>query len=260
MQAQGYNVIAQRIGAAVLIPDSANADSPWSNLKVRLAAEYAIDKSAICKTFGYGYWQPAYQIPSPTVAGYNEKLESRTFDVAKARQLMSEAGYPDGFKSTIVGPPGVDQNVLVALQSYLGAIGIKCDLQFPQASGYQQYMTGTWHNALVYNPLLEWVNYNDALNFYFGEPPSVFKSLKHPDGWPEMLTTSAVSPIVDATRPTGDPALIQKLVETAYNDCMVIPINYGAATTVLQNNVRDIGLGERQNSWEINADFTWLSK
>lgn len=50
----GYSIINYPASANALIPDSLNPDSPWSNPKVRMAAEYAIDKEALSKAFGYG--------------------------------------------------------------------------------------------------------------------------------------------------------------------------------------------------------------
>jgi peptide/nickel transport system substrate-binding protein len=98
----GYKIISQTAGAQALIPDSANADSPWSKLKVREAAEYAMDREAIARTFGYGYWKAAYQAPSPEAPAYVASIPGRKYDTAKAKQLLTEAGYPNGFKTKLI--------------------------------------------------------------------------------------------------------------------------------------------------------------
>jgi ABC-type transport system substrate-binding protein len=54
-----------------MIFDSANADSPFSNKKVRQAVDYAIDKEALVKAKGYGYWQAAYQLPPVGTMAFN---------------------------------------------------------------------------------------------------------------------------------------------------------------------------------------------
>jgi peptide/nickel transport system substrate-binding protein len=55
MQTAGFKVIAQPSTGSTLVPDSMNADSPWSKLKVRQAAEFAIDKESIVKAFDMAF-------------------------------------------------------------------------------------------------------------------------------------------------------------------------------------------------------------
>ena len=89
-----------------LIPDTANPDSPWANQKVREAVEYAIDREGIAKALGYGYWQAPYQIPPRASSAYDSNFTlGRKYDLEKAKQLLAEAGYPDGFKMTIISFP-----------------------------------------------------------------------------------------------------------------------------------------------------------
>ena len=100
VQAAGFKIVSQPAGTGGLgnlTPDSINADSPWSNVKVRMAAEYALDKESMAKTFGMGYAVPAYQICAPSSPGNDPRLTPRKYDPTKARQLLAEAGYPEGF-------------------------------------------------------------------------------------------------------------------------------------------------------------------
>src|ERR1039458_2976796 len=70
------------------------------------------DKEAIVKAFGYGYYTAAYQLPSKNSSAYDSTIPGRKYDVAKAKQLMTDAGYPNGFKSSLIAPsstkPGPD--------------------------------------------------------------------------------------------------------------------------------------------------------
>ncbi len=255
-QSPDYKIITQPTGVTALFPDSLNADSPWSNAKVRQAAEYAIDKESLAKTFGYGYNQAAYQMVSSSSPAYDPNFsKARKYDVAKAKQLMTEAGYPNGFKTKIIaGPPGVNKDIVVAVQSYLGKIGIQCDLDFPEAAAYQAYATGTWKNALIYNALLEWPNPNTALNFYYGVPVSSwFQSLKKPDGWSSLFTATISSPDVDLN-------LVKKCYDALYDDTTLITLFYGSTLWLEKANVQDSGHGKRGNPVYYNPQFTWLSK
>jgi peptide/nickel transport system substrate-binding protein len=253
MQAAGYNILTQAGGASVLVPDSLNADSPWSNLKVRQAAEYAIDKESITKTFGYGYWETANQINSSTSLAYDKNITGRKYDVAKAKQLLTEAGYPNGFKTKIIAQNTANRDIVVALQSFLGKVGIQCEIELAESSKYQSYTSGTWKNALILNPLMEWANPTVAFNFFFGVPTSWFQSLSKPEGWKEAVAAASTSPALDA-------ALCQKVENMAYDDAMVIPIYFSSSMWALTTNVKDTYMGTRgANTW-WEPQLAWLDK
>ena len=121
-------------------PDSKDTNSPWSNVKVRQAADYAIDKEGLNKALGYGYGGAAYQIASPTAMAFDPALASqyRKYDVAKAKQLLTDAGYPTGFRATLYVEPvwaGLSgRDYAVSIQAMWAKVGIILDLQFPQAA------------------------------------------------------------------------------------------------------------------------------
>jgi peptide/nickel transport system substrate-binding protein len=257
-QSPNFKVITQQTGNSGLFPDSLNDDSPWSKLEVRQAAEYAIDKAGLAKAFGYGYTTAAYQMPSPVNMAYDPKFAgARIYDVAKAKQLLITAGYPNGFKSTIIDCfPGSQDvvNIITAIQAQLAAVGIQCDLQFPQSAQAQAYLSGTWHNALLYDPILEWVNPNTQLNFFFGAPTSSwFKSMKKPSGWNDIVTASVQAPNVDV-------ALAQKAYKALYDDCSFVTLTYGTNLWVTGSNIQGSGLGTRGNTAYFNPQYTWFGK
>jgi peptide/nickel transport system substrate-binding protein len=162
LESAGMNVVKVLDYGGTLVPDSANADSPWSNIKVRQAAEYAIDKVGLAKRFGYGTWQAGYQYSGNTSLAYDPSLTPRAYDVAKAKQLLTDAGYPNGFKTTIiVGATGVSSDVAVTIQAFWAAVGIQAALQYPQTAAWSSYLTGgTWHNAVLFGAALGYANPN----------------------------------------------------------------------------------------------------
>jgi peptide/nickel transport system substrate-binding protein len=73
-----------------------NPNTPWHDLRVRQAISYAIDRNAIVK--GLLHDVPvSYARLLPGEVGYAPSLKNYDYDPAKARQLMKEAGYPNGF-------------------------------------------------------------------------------------------------------------------------------------------------------------------
>ena len=171
MKAQGFEVLTMSIGPVSLIPDSKNADSPLSNKKVRQAISYAINREAIVKARGFGFWKVANQIPSPGQLGYVKNLELGQYDPKKAKQLLTEAGYPNGFKiKIIVMPAMVDRDAMVAVQRFLGEVGIQVELDFPDGGAYTalRWKDG-WHNALMAQHTRMLATTNITNNFYWQE-------------------------------------------------------------------------------------------
>lgn len=252
-QALGFPILTQAVGNDVLYPDSANADSPWSNIKVRQAVEYAIDKEAIARTFGYGFWKAAYQLPNPDCQAYVPSITPRKYDVAKAKALLTEAGYPNGFKTRIIAQNTVNRDIVVALQSYFSKIGIQADLEFPEPAKFVEYQQGTWKNAVIYAAIGQSPNYNQTFGFSFAAPRTNYKSLKNPDNWADMMKETMSAPAMD-------PKIMQKLVQALYDDTTVIPINYETAMWVVKDNLRDSGIGTRGGTPYWNAENAWFAR
>jgi peptide/nickel transport system substrate-binding protein len=139
----------------VWAPDSAHADSPWSKLEVRQAAEYAIDRAKIAETFGFGFLQAPNQIPPRSVTAYDPNFTGgRTYDPAKAKELLAQAGYPNGFKTSIIVWQGGSRDIALAEQAYLAAVGIQADVQYADLGKWSSYIgpQGAYHNAVLEGP------------------------------------------------------------------------------------------------------------
>ena len=103
LKSEGYAVTALPWTMEGLLPDSLNADSVLADKRVRQAIEYAIDRPAIIKAFGYGYWHALTQLATEAVYGYNPAIKGRPYNPDKAKQLLAEAGYTNGFKIKLIG-------------------------------------------------------------------------------------------------------------------------------------------------------------
>ncbi len=73
-----------------------NAIAPFDDVRVRQAFNYALDKELMIELFYGGNALPAHGSLPPGMPGYNADLEGYPFDPERARQLLAEAGYPDG--------------------------------------------------------------------------------------------------------------------------------------------------------------------
>ncbi|NEM18478.1 glutathione ABC transporter substrate-binding protein GsiB, partial [Escherichia coli] len=73
---------------------------PFDNPKVREAINYAINRQALVKVAFAGYATPATGVMPPTIE-YAQSYQPWPYDPAKARELLKEAGYPNGFSTTL---------------------------------------------------------------------------------------------------------------------------------------------------------------
>ena len=72
---------------------------PFNNKKVRQAIAYALDKKEMVKGMFWGLGEPVNNQPFSKDSRFYIPVEDREVDLAKARQLLAEAGYPNGFKT-----------------------------------------------------------------------------------------------------------------------------------------------------------------
>jgi glutathione transport system substrate-binding protein len=107
---------------------------PFDNVKVREAINYAINKQALAKVAFSGYAIPAEGVV-PKGVEYAVKLGPWPYDPAKARQLLKEAGYPNGFETQLWSAYNYTtaQKVIQFVQQQLAQVGIKTSLQALEA-------------------------------------------------------------------------------------------------------------------------------
>jgi peptide/nickel transport system substrate-binding protein len=107
-----------------------NKKPPFDQPKVRQAIAHAIDRGPIIAAAGYGgHGTPIGSHFSPANAAYEDLTGTYPFDPAKSRELLKEAGFPDGFKTTLKLPPPAyarDGGQVVAAQ--LRDVGIDAEI------------------------------------------------------------------------------------------------------------------------------------
>jgi ABC-type transport system substrate-binding protein len=102
---------------------------PFDNVKVRQAVNMAINKDRIVKVIN-NRGVPATQPLPPAMPGYDKGYKGYAFDPKKAKALLAEAGFPNGFSTTLFAN-NTDPNprIAQALQQDLAAVGIKAELR-----------------------------------------------------------------------------------------------------------------------------------
>jgi peptide/nickel transport system substrate-binding protein len=203
--------------------DSKNADSPWSDLKVRQAMSHAIDNEAICDALGYGFYQATNQIGYPGYTMYNPDIVGYPYDPEKAKALLAEAGYPDGFETTIYHSTGAFDNIFLAVQQYLNDVGIRAEIELVEMGRAFEISTGGWHNGIQTTiPPYFAVGYPPAkmCTFYFATNSVFSVSRMLPDEI-EELTLKALNRATAEER-WKDTQEINRLIIDKY--CLVHPM------------------------------------
>ncbi len=209
-----YKVTESGGGPYVLIPDSMDSTSPWASVDVRFAASYALDRETLVEGLTFGFGTPAYQMfqsyPELNIPG----LVKTEYDQEKARQLLRDAGYPNGFPTTLHSfVRVVPANYIEAVAAQLREVGIMVETDFPEAGKYSELRTGTW-DGLMGHGIYAWENKNQTISAYFAGV--WFNHCKKPAGWWEGFNASMTSK-------EPDNQLLMNLLEIMYNDMMVIP-------------------------------------
>jgi peptide/nickel transport system substrate-binding protein len=107
------------------------AHKPFNDPRVRRAIELAIDKKAMVELALFGYGTPTHTMIPPGHPFYNNDLKIGGADIAAAKKLLAEAGFPNGFETTIYTPVGrpTRERIGLAVREMLKPINVKVDIQ-----------------------------------------------------------------------------------------------------------------------------------
>ena len=151
-----------------LLYSNVKGRNPFKDVRVRQAFIHAIDVEAIRKKVMRGASVPAGLMVAPQINGFTEALNGRpSHDVDKAKALLAEAGYPDGFEVTMDCPNDRyvnDERICQAVASMLARIGVEVTLLAQTKSKY-------FGKVLAQNDY-------DTSFFLLGWTPSTFDSHK----------------------------------------------------------------------------------
>jgi len=119
--------------------DQWDTKSPWHDQRARLAANYAIDREAINQAETLGFSKVAASI-IPSSFDFFWQPPRYPFDPAKAKQLLTAAGYPGGFDAGHYYCDSSYANLAEAAVNYLAAVGIRMDIvPLERAAFFAQY-------------------------------------------------------------------------------------------------------------------------
>ena len=209
----------------LLVFDSANPDSPTSNKMVREAIEYALDRPAIAKMLGQGLYEPLVQMASNTWPGYVEGYNPRPFDPEKAKQLLADAGYPNGFRTKVLlSTMPAAQDAMAAIQAYLGDVGIIVDLDVADLGRYFGSVFGSGYKGTDMVLTASGINPSTTdLYTHFGPRPVTFRTGNMYKS-PEYLAKCEAALAPTIMNKNEALPLIKEAIKQAGEDAMIVPL------------------------------------
>lgn len=168
------------VGTLGLIPNS-KVDSPWADAKVRRAMCYAIDVDALNAAFMLGTGTIVDEWATPGAITYNNDINHMKYDPERAKALLAEAGYADGFDTEIMVVSFLS-DMFTAISNMLAEVGIRCKINMvDSATQNQAYMDGTWVGLMPH-----WTTVSPDLGLYMGRHLDYngayyAKGIQHPD-------------------------------------------------------------------------------
>lgn len=213
---------------------------PFDNIKVRQAVAYALPYQKIMDAvlFGLGGKTFGAAADKPTEVKWPQPHKFNT-DIAKAKALLAEAGYPNGFETTLsfdLGFATVNEPTAVLIQESLGQIGIKTTINKIPGSNFRTELNKKVL-PLYLNVFSGWLDYPEYFYIwcYHGKN-SIFNTMsyqsKEMDGFIDGAVTAAAN---------GDKATYEKdvkgFVDLAFTDIPRIPLFQPYSNVAMQKNV-----------------------
>jgi len=148
----GFRLVAPKESQGTFwldLPDQWDPKSPWHDRRVRQAASHAIDRQALNQAETLGFSKPTGAL-IPRVLEFSRFFEPDPFDPPKAKRLLAEAGYPNGFDAGDLYPWPPYFSMGEALGGYLHNVGIQTRLRTMERAA----MTTAWREKKLKNVIV----------------------------------------------------------------------------------------------------------
>ncbi|HEY7495400.1 MAG TPA: ABC transporter substrate-binding protein, partial [Candidatus Tectomicrobia bacterium] len=228
----------------LLFADQWDTRSPWHDNRVRLAAIYAVDRQAINEAQSLGFSRITGSI-IPSSFDFYWQPPVHPFDPVQAKQLLTEAGYPNGFEAGDLWCDAATSVNAEAISTYLQAVGIKTTLRPLERAGFlKEYQEKKLRN-LIY-----------GLSGIFGNAATRIEVFTASSG----LYAYGAYPDIDGLfreqavelDPQRRQAMLHRLQQLIHEKAMYLPLWQVAALNGYGPRVAEPGLG-------LIADYPWVA-
>lgn len=228
-----------------------NNREPFTDVRVRQALMYAINRQEIVDEVLAGVASLAHAPLPPAFLGYTEDVTQYEYNPDKALELLEEAGYPNGFETTVVYPPGAGYGyfdlAMIAAQEDLADVGIQMNIEKVDGA--------TWWARLI--------NQESPLT-YLGtaKPPDPDMALTV---WFDANSPSALTgytetqDLLEAGRVELDPdargAIYEDIMKKMAEDVPVVSFFHPQAIIAMQNYVKGMEVDLLRGFWSYDVSI-----
>ena len=246
------------LGMAIWI-NTASPNSKWKDKRLREAVEYALDKEAITKALGSGLYRTLKTLPPEGEWGYDPSYNPRPYNPEKARQLLAEAGYPNGLKAKLLVPFFWTQakDAGVAIKQYLEDVGFQ--LQLDMADPGRFFGTISWKTPGDDQDMAWWFTGRDTnylmtyMRWFSIEPFTDQSFLGHT---PEQIELDTLAQKL--TNIKAQEAMTRTLVRYITDNALVIPVYDPPSATMQQPYVHSTQYEQGFVRWQMEE--IWMEK
>ncbi|MDI7249419.1 MAG: ABC transporter substrate-binding protein [Bacillota bacterium] len=232
---------------------------PFTDKRVRQALNYALDKEELNRTLYQGLAVTMKSPLPPVNWGYNDALQGYPYDPEKAKALLAEAGYPQGFETTLLTYPNprgynpVGPRLAVAVQEALAKIGVKARIEQLEWGSFLQTARSGKYRGMA---LGGWSGDNgDPDNFLY----ELFSSFTIPVGNTAQYTNKDLDEILVKARQTTDPKQREELYRQAQavimDDAPWIFVNHTKQVRASRANVKGFQLNPLQMFFDMEKVY-----
>src|SRR5699024_3591059 len=211
---------------------------PFDDVRVRQAVSMAVNKEEIIEGVYEGVGIPAIGPLAPLVFGFDEDVSGLDYDVEKSKELLAEAGYEDGFTTTIWSDDNEERmDTAIAVQSQLDEIGIDVEIEEMEWGAYLERTANGDHDMFI----LGWSTVTSDADY--GLYPLFHSSQHGSPGNRSFLDNEEVDKLLEDARMATDQderqELYSEVQELLVEEAPMLYLNHGEHLLGVNDNVKD---------------------
>ena len=234
-----------------------NKDDPLYDVNVRKAICHAIDNDAIGEALTEGYFYSGSTQWSVNEYVYcSDKVTGFEYDIELAKEMLAEAGYPDGFSTTLIVQAAYE-DAAVFVQAMLQQVGIECEVQSLDRANFDKYISGWGSGMLIHSVGVSNGQEYQITNSARSDVTTGYgsASFKHTDELDELCDQAMTSALEDSYAP------IQRVAEIMFQEDVDMNVLYlTQGIMVASSSVKEAGICERGSRGMSSLHLAWLDK
>jgi peptide/nickel transport system substrate-binding protein len=212
---------------------------PFDDVRVRQALAYAVDTDMIMKDIERGMVLPSYGTIPKGMLGYDEKRLRYKRDVQKAKKLLAEAGYPNGFSTSLIYSPerrSEFEQESVLIQSFFKEIGVDVRIEkMAYTAQLARQVAGTHELSLM--TLMAGTGDPSSLNDYYFPPEIAGTSPNYSFRWRNERVIELLNKGMTLPDSPERAKIYSEIDDIGMREAVTIPLYQMSMPYAMRNNI-----------------------